>query len=121
MIEQVNPEKDTAVISNSIPKLLAAATPKPSYYQNFRVGECRDLIFGVSLVDYATTKGLAEGEVPKIVRLCIKEIDERGLEAEGIYRVSQSLNSIYLSLTSFLTLIRFQVSGRHASILEVCE
>ena len=71
-----------------MPRLLASATPKPHYYQHYAVGECRDLIFGVSLVDYATAKGLAEGEIPKIVRLCIKEVEERGLDAEGIYRVS---------------------------------
>lgn len=87
MIDKISPEQDTAMISSNIPKLLASATPKPAYYQNYIVGECRDLIFGVSLVDYATAKGLGEGEIPKIVRISIKEIDERGLDAEGIYRV----------------------------------
>ena len=87
MVDQINPKQDTAVVSNNIPKMLAAQTPKPLYYQNYTVGECRDLIFGVSLVDYATAKGLGEGEVPKIVKICIKEIDDRGLDAEGIYRV----------------------------------
>jgi len=51
------------------------------------VGECHDLIFGFSLLDYATTKNLPDGEVPKVVKCCIAEIDKRGLEAEGIYRV----------------------------------
>lgn len=92
MVAKIHPEQDTAVISNNIPKLLAAATPKPMYYQNYSVGECKDLIFGVSLVDYATTKGLAEGEIPRIVKLCIKEIDDRGLETEGIYRVCEHLS-----------------------------
>ncbi|GJE85925.1 RhoGAP-domain-containing protein [Phanerochaete sordida] len=87
-IEKINPEKDTALLSTNIPRLLALATPKPLYYDNFAVGECRDLIFGVTLVDYATSKGLADGEVPKIVRQCIDEIESRGLDAEGIYRVS---------------------------------
>ena len=76
------------MVTANIPRLLALATPKPLYYQNFAGGECRDLIVGVSLVDYATAKGLGEGEIPKIVRICIKEIEERGLDAEGIYRVS---------------------------------
>ncbi|KAG6866016.1 hypothetical protein C0991_009424 [Blastosporella zonata] len=40
------------------------------------------------LVDYSTAKGLQDGEVPKIIRICIQEIDRRGLESEGIYRVS---------------------------------
>ena len=76
-----------ALLTANIPRLLTLATPKPQYYENFVVGECRDLIFGVSLVDYATAKGLGEGDVPKIVRICIKEIEQRGLDAEGIYRV----------------------------------
>jgi len=37
-------------------------------------------------VDYATAKGLPEGAVPKIIRICTEEIDRRGLESEGIYR-----------------------------------
>jgi hypothetical protein len=37
-------------------------------------------------VDYATAKGLPDGAVPKIIRICIEEIDKRGLESEGIYR-----------------------------------
>lgn len=90
-VDKINPEKDTTLVTVNIPRLLALATPKPLYYDNFAVGECRDLIFGVSLVDYATAKGLADGEIPKIVRLCIREIDQRGLEAEGIYRVSAPL------------------------------
>lgn len=90
-----------------IPRLLAAATPGPQYYQNYYVGECCDLIFGVSLVDYATTKGLADGEIPKIVRLCIREIEDRGLDAEGIYRVSnlqpRLLQNDVISLIGFWT------------------
>jgi RhoGAP domain len=45
------------------------------------------LIFGVSLVDYATARGLGEA-APKIVRICVQEVDQRGLGSEGIYRVS---------------------------------
>lgn len=86
-IEKISPEKDVSLLTSTIPRLLNLATPKPQYYQNYSVGECRDLIFGVSLVDYATAKGLADGEIPKIVRICIREIEQRGLEAEGIYRV----------------------------------
>ena len=107
MVEKINPEYDTALISNDIPRLIASATPKPMYYQNYHVGECRDLIFGVSLVDYATAKGLGEGEIPKIVKLCIKEIDERGLDAEGLYRVSYPfilLNLVY----GFLAVRKFR-------------
>lgn len=66
---------------------MASAIPEPILYEHGLVGLCKDLIFGLSLVDYATSKGLQEGEIPKIVRICIQEIDRRGLESEGIYRV----------------------------------
>jgi hypothetical protein len=89
MVDKINPERDTSQVTVHIPRLLMAATPRPHYYQHFLVGECRDLIFGVSLVDYATSKCLADGDVPKIIRICVKEIDDRGLDAEGIYRVSE--------------------------------
>ena len=86
-VDKINPEKDTSLLAAHIPRLLALATPKPLYYENFVVGECRDLIFGVSLVDYATSKALPDAEIPKIVRICTEEIERRGLDAEGIYRV----------------------------------
>jgi len=47
-------------------------------------------MFGFSLVDYATSKNLQDGEIPRIVRACIDEIDSRGLDCEGIYRVSSN-------------------------------
>ncbi|EIW64964.1 RhoGAP-domain-containing protein [Trametes versicolor FP-101664 SS1] len=88
MVEKIAPERDSTAIAAAIPRLLSAAVPKPVFYYNYNVGECRDLIFGVSLVDYATARGLPEGEVPKIIRICIQDIEQRGLDAEGIYRVS---------------------------------
>ena len=87
MIEKISPQRDSAAITASISRLLAAVSPKPVYYYNYNVGECKDLIFGVSLVDYATARGPLEGGIPRIVRMCIEDIDKRGLDAEGIYRV----------------------------------
>jgi hypothetical protein len=87
-VSKISPEKDASLLTSHISKSLASAIPKPILYYNYRVGECSDLIFGVSLVDYATARNLPDGEVPKIVRICVKEVDERGLNNEGIYRVS---------------------------------
>ena len=102
MVEKIAPQRDSAAIAANIPRILSSLTPRPVYYYNFNVGECKDLIFGVSLVDYATARGLAEGEIPKIVRICIEDIDRRGLEAEGIYRVSRTCDHFtFLILTSF--------------------
>ncbi|KAI0063187.1 RhoGAP-domain-containing protein [Artomyces pyxidatus] len=97
VVQKISPEDDTSVIASQIPRSLASAIPKPILYYNYQVGECRDLIFGVSMIDYATSRSLQENEIPKIIRLCIAEVDKRGLLSEGIYRVS----------------------GRHAIVLEL--
>lgn len=97
-----------------ISQSLASSIPPPVLYHNFHVGECRDLIFGFSLQDYATARDLPEGEIPKVVRICIEEVDRRGLNAEGIYRVSSC------SVFSFVPpLPGVQISGRVASVNEV--
>ncbi|KAF8058244.1 hypothetical protein FPV67DRAFT_1565725 [Lyophyllum atratum] len=88
IVDKVSPEKDVAKLKAYIPRSLASAIPEPILYQHGVVGSCNDLIFGFSLVDYATAKGLQDGDVPKIIRIGIQEIDRRGLESEGIYRVS---------------------------------
>jgi hypothetical protein len=76
-------------LAASLRRSLALSIPTPTLYYNYQVGECQDLIFGVSLADYATARG-SENDIPKILRICIDEIDKRGLDAEGIYRVSPS-------------------------------
>ena len=101
-------------VNGYIAQSLAASIPIPILYHNFYVGECKDLIFGFSLQDYATARDLPEGEIPKLVKICIEEVDKRGLDAEGIYRVSPS----YIS-SSCLSLPGDQVSGRVASVNEV--
>lgn len=88
MIDRISPSKDVQVLSQAIPRSLASAIPKSVLYWNYSVGECSDLIFGVNLVDYATARGLPDGDYPKILRICIREVDARGLDSEGIYRVS---------------------------------
>jgi hypothetical protein len=88
IVDKISPDKDVARLTAHTPRSLASAIPDPILYDHGQVGPCNDLIFGFSLGDYATAKGLREGEIPRIVRICIAEIDNRGLESEGIYRVS---------------------------------
>ncbi|KDQ30407.1 hypothetical protein PLEOSDRAFT_1062427 [Pleurotus ostreatus PC15] len=87
VVDKVSPETDVKRIATRIPPI-EDIVPEPILYEHGQVGECKDLLFGFSLSDYATAKGLRDGEVPKIVRMCIEEVDQRGLEMEGIYRVS---------------------------------
>ena len=88
----ISADKDTLAVTSQTARSMALATPRPTSYYNYHVGECKDLIFGVSLVDYANAHGLPEGEIPRVVGLCIDELDKRGLETEGIYRVSRVLS-----------------------------
>ncbi|KAJ3714018.1 hypothetical protein DFJ43DRAFT_1104379 [Lentinula guzmanii] len=88
LVNKISPEKDRNRFTSYIPRSLASAIPDPILYQHGQVGECHDLVFGFSLLDYATTKNLPENEIPKIIKVCIAEIDKRGLDSEGIYRVS---------------------------------
>ncbi|KAJ7042609.1 hypothetical protein C8F04DRAFT_83781 [Mycena alexandri] len=88
IVDKISPEIDISKFSAYIPRSLASAIPERILYEHGHVGECNDLIFGFSLLDYAVANNLQEGEAPKIVQICIKEIDQRGLESEGIYRVS---------------------------------
>ncbi|KAL7410136.1 hypothetical protein BDY24DRAFT_187759 [Mrakia frigida] len=69
---------------------------KPVPYNNFYVGPCKDLIFGVSLQDYAFARGISgnTNAVPILVEKCIKAIEERGLDAEGLYRISPRLATV---------------------------
>jgi hypothetical protein len=99
--EKVSTGRDMKGVRAYIAQSLASSIPTPILYHNYYVGECKDLIFGFSLQDYATARDLPEGEIPKIVRICIEEADKRGLDAEGIYRVSSSRYAI--SFTPVLT------------------
>lgn len=62
----------------------------PTLYENFYVGPCRSLIFGVSLndYDYARGEGKQHGTPPRVIVKCIAELDKRALEVEGIHRIS---------------------------------
>ncbi|XP_006454596.1 hypothetical protein AGABI2DRAFT_182564 [Agaricus bisporus var. bisporus H97] len=85
-VEKISSKADGERLAAHASRSLACAIPDPILYEHGQVGSCNDLIFGLSLGDYATAKNLGEGEIPKIVRICIAEIDKRGLDSEGIYR-----------------------------------
>src|SRR6266404_4415643 len=89
-VEKISAETDTTIIAASL------RSPRSLYY-NYNVGEGSDLIFGVSLSDYATARE-SHNNIPSILRLCIDEVDKRGLEVEGIYRVSSSTQLVLQSL-----------------------
>ncbi|PWN44996.1 RhoGAP-domain-containing protein [Ceraceosorus guamensis] len=68
----------------------------PIAYHNYFHGECKDLIFGTSLIDYAFSRaqhsapvlGPARVEPPLVVTKCIDFVEAHALEQPGIYRTS---------------------------------
>ncbi len=96
-VEKISAETDTTIIATSLRSSLSLSVPPRTLYYNYNVGEGSDLIFGVSLSDYATARE-SHNNIPSILRLCIDEVDKRGLEVEGIYRVSSSTQLVLQSL-----------------------
>lgn len=64
-------------------KGLNRAPAAPVLYENFYVGPCRSLIFGVGLglYDFARGEGSDHGRPPTIVEKCINAVDDRGEQA----------------------------------------
>ncbi|KAK4699008.1 hypothetical protein P7C70_g7258, partial [Phenoliferia sp. Uapishka_3] len=88
-IKLVNPHADV----DTFQTLVRSGPPEPKvYYVNAFVGECRTLLFGVSLNDYLATH--PDRPVPLIVQRCIEQIDETGLDFEGIYRIPGKLATV---------------------------
>ncbi|KAH9007692.1 hypothetical protein EDB83DRAFT_2681746 [Lactarius deliciosus] len=87
-VENISAETDTSILAASLRSSLALSIPSRTLYHNYDVGECPDLVFGLSLADYATARG-SQNNVPTILMLCIEEVEKRGLEAEGIYTLSR--------------------------------
>ncbi|KAK4686696.1 glucosamine-phosphate N-acetyltransferase, partial [Tremellales sp. Uapishka_1] len=88
-VHKVNLERDMMLFRSRLPSINASRTALV-LYENYYVGACRSLIFGVSLSDYdfARGDGSDRGRPPIIVEKCIAAIDAHGLDAEGIYRIS---------------------------------
>ena len=75
---------DVSNLIASFRRDLSFSTPPLTLYRNYRPGEYPNLIFGVPLVDLR----MNEDKVPKVMRICIEEVEKRGLHIEKIYAVS---------------------------------
>ncbi|GAA94474.1 uncharacterized protein L969DRAFT_90967 [Mixia osmundae IAM 14324] len=89
-VREIDPDADARLYADDTAADLVGS--EPVCYENYFVGKCLSLIFGVGLTDYAAANpGLL---VPIVVQRCIAEIDCRGLSVEGIYRVSGSSSKV---------------------------
>jgi hypothetical protein len=69
----------------SFRRALSTSIPPPILYSNYR-GAFSQRIFGVPLVELWAI----QGNVPKVMRMCIEEVEKRGLNTRKIYSVSTS-------------------------------
>ena len=74
---------DTSGLRESFSHALSFSIPPLALYCNHRPAYS-DLVFGVPLVGFA----INQDNVPKAIRMCLEEVEKRGLDAHKIYSVS---------------------------------
>ena len=82
---------DRSDLKVSFRQALSFSIPPLTLYRNYRPGGYSILIFGVPLVDL----GMNEEKVPKVMKMCIEEVEKRGLHIEKIYMVSLLLRDLF--------------------------
>ena len=77
--------EDVSDLRASFRQALSFSIPPLTLYRNYSSpGAYSELIFGVPLVDLETSRD----NIPKVMRMCIDEIEKRGLKTKNIYVVS---------------------------------
>ena len=100
--------RDESDLRASFRQALSFSIPPVTLYRNYNInrpGPHPELIFGVPLVDIET----AHDNVPKVMRMCIDEVEKRGLKTENIYMVSFSKR---------VSIFVFSVGGGRAILLQ---
>ncbi len=87
-VEKTLAGTDTSGLRASFRRALSFSIPPSTLYRNNHPGAYSDLIFGVPLVDVETN----QENVPKVMGMCIEEVEKRCLNAKKIYSVSRSLH-----------------------------
>ncbi len=103
---------DTSDLRASFRRALSFSIPPLTLYHNYRPGAYSDLIFGVPLVNPGTN----HHNVPKVMRMCIEEVEKRGLNTYEIYLVSLSRHE--LGFMQYSCLVSQRGSVYDAEVLE---
>ncbi|KAH8986370.1 hypothetical protein EDB92DRAFT_1949284 [Lactarius akahatsu] len=82
-VEKALAGTDTSGLRASFGHALSFSIPPLTLYCNYRPNAYSNLIFGVPLVNLTAN----QDNVPEVIRLCIEEVEKRGLNTEGIYSV----------------------------------
>ncbi|XP_056145714.1 rho GTPase-activating protein 15 [Lampris incognitus] len=84
----VSDSADKSGVKNRLKKFIIR---RPSMKTLQEKGIIKDRVFGCHLLTLCEREGTT---VPKFVKLCLENVEKRGLEADGIYRVSGNLSTI---------------------------
>ncbi|KAH9175078.1 Rho GTPase activation protein [Lactarius sanguifluus] len=84
-VEKALAGTDTSNLKASFRQAISYSIPPITLYRNYRPSTYSDsnLIFGVPLVDLTTNRD----NVPQVMRMCIEEVEKRGLNISKIYSV----------------------------------
>ena len=85
---------DDSELMGSFRRAFSLSVPPVTLYRNYRPSGYSNLIFGAPLVDPTSN----QYDVPKVVRMCIAEVEGRGLNVNKIYSVSRSRVEVMLGL-----------------------
>ena len=83
-VEEALRGTDLPDLKASFRRALSFAIPPPTVYCNICSDAYSELIFGIPLVDLTTD----EDNIPKVMKMCIEEVEKRGLNTRRIYAVS---------------------------------
>ncbi|XP_027008251.1 rho GTPase-activating protein 15 isoform X1 [Tachysurus fulvidraco] len=75
-------------VKNRLKKFISR---RPSMKTLQEKGLIKDCVFGCHMLNLCQREGTT---VPRFVQLCVKEVEKRGLEVDGIYRVSANLATV---------------------------
>lgn len=75
-------------VKNRLKKFISR---RPSMKTLQEKGLIKDCVFGCNMLTLCEREGTT---VPRFVQMCVKEVEKRGLDADGIYRVSGNLATI---------------------------
>ena len=82
-VEKALTGTDASGLRESFSHALSFSIPPLTLYCNYRPAYS-DLIFGVPLLGFTTN----QDNVPKAIRMCMDEVEKRGLDTHKIYSVS---------------------------------
>ncbi|KAI9453211.1 Rho GTPase activation protein [Lactarius psammicola] len=88
-VEKALDGTDMSGLRASFGHALSFSIPPLTLYCNYRPDAYSDLVFGVPLVNHKAN----QDNVPKVIRMCIEEVEKRGLNTHKIYSLRRRFES----------------------------